>query len=285
MTIFDIHTHLGSKPEILQGTADGLIASMDQAGIDRALVFAGTVNGCTNAVAMQQADLYPERLRAVAAVSPLEPECSPDDVVGWHQVGRIAAVKFYPGYEHFFPHGDCVRPYLEAMARNGIPAIFHAGDLFRNIAGGRLRFCHPLEIDDLAVALPTLKIIIAHCGWPFVRETALVCQKNVNVYADFSGFTYGGFTGTATTDFKEMLAQFRQVCPDSAKIMFGSDWPISDQTSYVRTAREALAAVYLSGGGRSPPPDVLAARREIGGRIMAGNAARVFGLEKWVFGP
>jgi len=82
-----------------------------------------------------------------------------------------------------------------------------------------------------------------------------------------------------------MLAEFRRVCPDHLKLMFATDWPISDQKSYVRAAREALASVYLPGGGRSPSAEELASRRDIEQAIMAGNAARVFSLEKWVFGP
>src|SRR5271169_877085 len=87
---------------------------------------------------------------------------------------------------------------------------------------------------DPAVDFPRLKIVIAHMGYPWHRDAAEVVYKNRNVYADISGFVYGDFQREDTIKFKRTLDQFIDVAGSAEKLLFGSDWPISNQDSYMR---------------------------------------------------
>ncbi len=187
----------------------------------------------------------------------------PSEIDGLIRQKRIVALKLYPGYEFFYPGDACLRPYLEPLVAHGLPAIFHSGDLYSKVRKTKLKYCHPLEIDDLAAELPDLKIVIAHLGYPWMRDAAQVCSKNPNVYADLSGLVEGRFENGGAADVREYLAEFARFCRNPGKLLFGTDWPIAHQGDYVHCTPDVIASCY----GTPAVPTV-----------MAGNAARLFGI-------
>ena len=46
-----------------------------------------------------------------------------------------------------------------------------------------------MDIDDVAVDFPDLKIIMAHPSFPWQDEAISVCLHKVNVYIDLSGWS------------------------------------------------------------------------------------------------
>jgi predicted TIM-barrel fold metal-dependent hydrolase len=77
-----------------------------------------------------------------------------------------------------------------------------------------------------------MNFIIAHMGYPWIKDTAEVCYKNKNVFTDISGFVYGEFDGQDKTRFKKSLDEFLEIA-GSDKLLFGTDYPISNQHSYI----------------------------------------------------
>jgi predicted TIM-barrel fold metal-dependent hydrolase len=106
-----------------------------------------------------------------------------------------------------------------------------------------------MNIDDPAVDYDDVTFVIAHMGYPFQREAAEVCYKNDNVYADVSGFVYDKFTKQDEIKFKKVVSEFLDIS-SSDKLLFGTDWPISNQKSYLRALDscfgELLTAQELS---------------------------------------
>ena len=165
-------------------------------------------------------------------------------------------MKFYPGYEYFYPADTNLRPYLELLAKYEKPALFNSGDTYSKAGQAKLKYAQAIHIDDLATELPSLKIIIAHLGYPWVIDATEVCYKNKNVYVDCSGFVYGKFKQKDRINLKETAKEFGKIAPPN-RILFGSDWPIGDQTSYVKTAKEIF--------GKSD-------------RLFSKNAEELFGI-------
>ena len=64
-----------------------------------------------------------------------------------------------------------------------VPVMFHSGDTYT--PKGKVRFAHPLHIDDVAVDFPDLKIVICHVGNPWIRDCMEVVYKNANVLCRF----------------------------------------------------------------------------------------------------
>jgi hypothetical protein len=52
--------------------------------------------------------------------------------------------------------------------------------------GNRMKYCHPLYLDDIAVDFPELTIIIAHSGYPWIEDTITVSLYTQTFVADIS---------------------------------------------------------------------------------------------------
>jgi len=104
--IIDCHAHLGNNHHI-SFSAEQLLVSMDKAGIDKSLVFAGRLNNLSNELLLKKIAPYKDRLYGVAAVHPnyfnhmSEVKDESRSIVEWYNEGKIVACKFYTGYDHF----------------------------------------------------------------------------------------------------------------------------------------------------------------------------------------
>jgi len=237
--IIDAHTHVGFGKAITR-RAKTLVAELDRAKVDKAMVFAGAINDCTNEALLKEIAPYKGRLFGVGSVSPNGPKAYRPSLAkmdAWLKRGDLRAIKFYLGYEPFYPNDSRLRPYLRLLEKHGRPAIFHSGDTYNVVKGAKLKYAHALHVDDLAAEMPDLKIVIAHLGSPWIIDAAQVCYKNENVYADCSGFVYGDFSAAKRAEFIQVWKEFERVTESNGRILFGSDWPISDVKPYVRLVK------------------------------------------------
>ncbi len=183
--------------------------------------------------------------------------------------GQIVALKAYLGYLHFGPEDPKYVPYYEIAKKHHLPIIFHTGDNWSKTA--KLKYAHPLRVDEVAVDHPDVRFVIAHVGNPWLIDAAEVIFKNPNVWADVSGL----FVGT-DREIKDLLDAAK--APDSApglvfadlkkaiayvgdykRFLYGSDWPLAPMASY-RLLIEALIP------------------KEYRDAVFRTNAERLFGL-------
>jgi len=237
--IIDCHTHIG-KFNGKEWSPEELIASMDEAGIDFSFVLADFFlgRGTSTEIALKAAMQYP-RLKVVGNIS--------YSTLGNDQIEmilqciknkEIIGIKFYLGYESFYPTDEKLFPIYEMCIANDMPVIFHTGMLEESLKG-LLRYSHPLNIDDLAVRFPDLKIIIAHMGNPWLMDCAAVIAKNKNVYMDCSGYfkEFHPIEPDEVSMFCEQLKLFRIFVGDFKKMLFGTDWPIYSQKEYLKAVK------------------------------------------------
>lgn len=234
--IIDCHTHIGRNSNITATVAE-LLKSMDASKIDKAFVFAGALNACLTDYMLDQIGPHTDRLLGVAGIHPFEggvmsAKEEMDIVEDLYLSGKIVAVKFYLGYDHYYPHQ--IGFWLARLSNIGCPVIFHCGDCLNTVKKAKLKYAQPLGVDDVAVDYPGSNYIIAHMGYPWHRDTAAVCYKNDNVFTDISGFVYKDFTSKDRAVFNKILHEFLDIA-DSDKLLFGTDWPISNQDSYLET--------------------------------------------------
>lgn len=249
--IIDCHTHLG-RNEHVKASVSELLESMDSAKIDKALVFACDFNDCPNNYLLSELKSHRDRLLPVVAIHPhkwkkmTEILTDSQRIADMYQAGDIVAAKFYTGYDHYYPGDEVCREYLTDLEDVGCPAIFHMGDCLCSINHAKLKYAHPLGIDEVAVDFPDMNFIIAHMGNPWIRDTAEVCYKNKNVYTDISGFVYGKFGSDDLNTFKKYLEEFIEVAghDHADKLLFGTDWPISNQKSYLEALEWASVTTH-----------------------------------------
>jgi hypothetical protein len=132
----------------------------------------------------------------------------------WLKEGFIKGVKLYCGYEHYYPFD-----------------MIHTGDTFSN--KGKIRFSHPLNIDDVAVDNPDLKIVMCHLGNPYILDCQEILYKNKNVYADISGLVFGSFTSYSKKYIVTKVIELLNYAGEPHYLLYGTDWPISNMSSYI----------------------------------------------------
>ena len=110
--------------------------------------------------------------------------------------------------------------------------MFHTGDTFS--AKGKLRYSHPLNIDEVAVDNPELKIVMCHLGNPWILDCEEVIYKNKNVYGDISGLVLGDFTHYYEELIADKIAELLNYAGEPRYLLYGTDWPIANMESYLK---------------------------------------------------
>jgi predicted TIM-barrel fold metal-dependent hydrolase len=243
--IVDCHTHLNRySPEAPAGLAERyalLRAEMDASGVDHAVVLTSyTVNDdrpSTEQVLRAVRD--DGRITVVAGVRVASLK---DDLPGLRallRAERIRGLKLYPGYEPFSVHAPELDPLYETAAEFGVPVMIHTGDTYDPAT--RVKYAHPLEVDEVAVRHRGATFVLCHLGNPWFADAMEVIYKNHNVMGDVSGLTLGEFEPRferyALAKVNDVLAFVN----DPTKLMFGTDWPISTMAGYLRFVRRLEA--------------------------------------------
>ncbi|MFP2906973.1 amidohydrolase family protein [Pyxidicoccus sp. 3LFB2] len=264
--VIDCHTHLNrytpEAPATLAERHALLRAEMETHGIRYALVlgsYAVTEDRPSNRELLEAVG-SDSRLGVVAGVR-LGRERGEElaELRSLLEAGRIKGLKLYPGYEPFYVHDSGLRELYTLAGRFGVPVMIHTGDTYAPKA--RVKYAHPLSVDDAAVEFPDVTFIICHLGNPWFADAMEVVYKNQNVFADISGLTLGAFEERferfALGKVNEALAYIN----DPSKLLFGSDWPISDIGSYLHFVQQLEATPEEREG------------------LLWRNAARLFRLE------
>ena len=176
--------------------------------------------------------------------------------------GRFRCLKIYLGYVPRYPTDPAYEPVYALAARFDVPVVFHTGDTATPDA--LVKYAHPLDIDEVAVRHRDVTFVIAHAGNPWFESAAEVTYKNPNVVLEASAILAGDLgehdPEAVETLMVEPLRRLFLYVEDPSKIMFASDWPVTDIASYVEAYRRAIP-------------------REHWPAVFHDNAARVFGIE------
>jgi predicted TIM-barrel fold metal-dependent hydrolase len=155
-------------------------------------------------------------------------------------------VNLYPTYQHYYPNEPFVYPIYEKAAELGIPVMVHTGSsIFR---GSKLKYGDPLHLDEVAVDIPEVTLVIGHGGrGVWYSHASLLARLHPNVYIEIGGLPP-----------QKLLDYFPDLERLSDKFMFGSDWP---GVRSIASNIQALERLPIS--------------EEAKERILWSNAARV----------
>ncbi len=232
--IIDAHTHLDDVMHTGFPTNKRLkllLQTMKKHKIDHALVLADIElipkeKTLTNEEILRLIKPYPQ-LHLVGKVpftlcqNPAYIKQIRDSVESKEMIG----IKLYPGYEPFYPNDPRYNNVYNICEEFNVPVMLHSGDVMEK---GNLKYAQPLHIDEVASNRPKLKIIICHMGNPWTLDTAAVTFKNENVYTDMSGLFYQKLDQGMKLFLERKIEEFVHWNVKGEKLIFGSDWPISD---------------------------------------------------------
>lgn len=241
--IIDCHVHLNNYHEQIAHSLDDslarLRAAMAEAEVTYALVLTSYIvspHRPSTAEVVKAVGDIPE-LGVVAGISFKNyKQRDLRELADYLAAGLVKGLKLYPGYEPFYPHDPRLKVVYDLAEEFAVPVMIHTGDTYS--AQGRLRFAHPLEVDDVAVDHPNVKLVICHLGNPWLVDCMEVVYKNKNVYADFSGLILGEFTEAFEDYMEEQIAEVILYAGEPGRFLYGSDWPICDMKSYVDFVRQ-----------------------------------------------
>ena len=136
--------------------------------------------------------------------------------------GGVRGLKLHPPSQQFFPNDRIAYPLYEVFAEKRLPVVFHTGHTgigagMRGGGGLRLKYGHPMPIDDVAVDFPDMPVIMAHPSFPWQDEAISICLHKPQVYIDLSGWSPKYFSPTLVQYANTLLRQ---------KVLFGSDYPL-----------------------------------------------------------
>lgn len=171
----------------------------------------------TNTFVARYAEAAPERLLPYGGIHPrytTDPAGDVDRLVGL----GIRLLKIHPPHMTFPANA-----YTEGLAalgavyrrceERGLPVMIHTGTSI--FPGARSKYGNPLEIDDVAIDFPDLRIVMAHGGRPFWMEEAFfVLRRHPNVWLDVSGIP--------PLKLLEYFPRFGEI---GGKVLWGTDWP------------------------------------------------------------
>ncbi|MBK8515324.1 MAG: amidohydrolase [Saprospiraceae bacterium] len=237
--IIDVHTHINNYHEdrviSLESSLNLLTENMTENNVDYALVLTSYKVNEHRPSTTQVVEAIKDRnnLGVVSGISYLHYDHRDVRIISEYlELGYIKGLKFYPGYEPFYPNDTRLKVMYEMAVEYDVPVMFHSGDTYAPT--GKVKYSHPLHIDDLAVDYPDMKIVICHIGNPWIKDCMEVVYKNDNVYADISGLVLGNFTDKFERFMKKEIEEMITYAGDPNYLLYGTDWPISNMDSYLK---------------------------------------------------
>ena len=187
---------------------------------------------CSNGYVADLRDRHPGVfLQAWGTVDPLKGEAAVAEAEAAVKEHRVLGFHFHPIMGHYSVDDPAFGPLFETLAGLEVPIMVDVGTtgMGAGMPGGMgavIRHAHPAAVDALASRFPTLTIIAAHPGWPWIDEMTAVALHKGNVYWELSGWAPKYYPQNLRTDIRGRLRD---------KIMFGSDHP---SMTYERVLRE-----------------------------------------------
>ena len=262
-------TTLGwDAPGTAEALADRWVAELDRARVSRAALMA-SIPG--DAASVETAvGRHPDRFVGFFMVDPTRPE-APINAAEAIDRGALRTICLFPAMHRFSIQDERARVCFDvAAARPGTAVFVHCGVLSVGVrkklglpSPFDIRFGNPLDLHAVALAYPTVPIIVPHFGAGLFREALMLADLCPNVLLDSSSSNswikyQPGLTLAAV--FRQALAV---VGPD--RILFGSD------SSFF--PRGWVMDVYER---QSSALDEIQASAEVREKIFAGNFDRVF---------
>jgi len=221
-----------NRAAFLEEQADLLIADMDDADIDRAILMGMDFDMTGRKVTVP----HWEQLVQLAALEKRHPDrfllfCGMDLRRGREglplferavkELGCVG-LKLLPHWGFYPNDKDLCYPYYEKCVEWNIPVTANCSAIGSSHIAAR--YCHPLLWEEVAYDFPEMNICLAHAGVPYHNEYALgLAEIKHNVYIDL-----GDWQSRDPGRIETFVRMVRRAMngPARYKTMFASDWPV-----------------------------------------------------------
>ncbi len=204
----------------------------------------------------------PDRVVGLAGIDPTEGRGALDELRRSKEQLGLRGVVIAPAIQAMHPGDSRAMAVYDLAQRLGMPVVFHNSPPLP--ASAHLEFARPYLLDEVARTFPSLRILIAQMGYPWVDEALVLLGKHEHVYAEISGVSQSPWLALNCMQ----LAHERGVMD---KLLFGSDFPARDP----KAAIEALYSLNQIVHGTNLPS---VPREQLRG-IVERNSLELLGIE------
>lgn len=251
---------LYASPKARMATADELVAALDEAGVDAAVVMGvGWTDmglaACANDYLLESALRFPGRIVPFCGVSPAWGDAAVREVQRCAAAGAKGVGELHPDPQEFdLTSVETMAPLMDEARRLGLAVMVHASEPVGHRYTGKGETI-PEKLVAFIQPFPDNVIVCAHWGGglPFYAIMPDVAKTLRNVYFD-----------SAASPFLYMPKVFRVALEllGPEKILFATDYPLVSHERLLAQVEEA-----------DLPPDAKRA-------VLGGNAARLLGMEE-----
>lgn len=158
---------------------------------------------------------YSDKMLGFAFVNPLTDNLSTRALKSVTEKFGLKGIVLYCSQTGFHPAHSRAMQLYESAQELTLPVFFHNSPIGPD---DFLEYARPLLLDEIARKFPTLKIIIANMGRPFVEQTLCLLEKHPNVFGDLSVIP-----GRIWEVYNLVVAAHELAVLD--KLLFGSAFP------------------------------------------------------------
>jgi len=128
----------------------------------------------------------------------------------------MKGLKLHPT-TRYYPDDPLVYPLYQKALDLQVPVVIHSGNQPAPLAA---KYSQPQFVDTVAGDFPDLKIVVAHIGHGWWRETLDLASMKPNMYVDFSGWQ-GVYQNDPLYVTKVLRSAIDTLGP--WRVLFGSD--------------------------------------------------------------
>lgn len=250
-------------------TSTAAIMEKTVAELRRFNIVAAVTSGFPDVLARYM-EIEPRRIMAALAIPPGLPapvmRLWADSLPKWYDQGRFRIIgEVATQYSGMVPSDPALQPFFAFAEQKGIPVGIHmgpgpAGVTYGFAPGYRIRHGNPLELEEVLVRHPKLKVYVMHAGYPFLNEMIALFAVYPQLHADVSWINWD----LPREEFHRYLKGF-VTAGFTNRLMFGSD-----QMLWPQTIDEAIQSIETAG--------FLTAKQKRD--ILYNNASRFLGLSE-----
>ena len=176
---------------------------------------------------------HAEKFIGWCSVDPNDADCV-DQLVHYVVDLGLRGLKCSPIYQNWNPQDPKHLSLFQKAQELGIPVNIHQGTSF--VRPGPLKYANPILLEDIAIACPDLRIVIAHMGHPWEDECVVLIRKHPNLYANISALHY-----RPLRHYQAFMTAIEYGV--GHKLIFGSDFPSATAAQVIAGQHKVNAIV------------------------------------------
>jgi predicted TIM-barrel fold metal-dependent hydrolase len=148
----------------------------------------------------------------------------------------MKGIKLYPACG-FYPNETALQGFFEKCAEWNVPILIHTGQASQPLQS---KYCKPIDLDDVLVRFPKIRIIAAHLGGGWHDELFWMGATKSNLFVDISAWQQ-----MCLQNFPAFCSHLRQAIDMFGlyRVLFGTDTPFYNSVCPNKRFVETLAAL------------------------------------------